>query len=186
MKVGVSFWMIWIVYLTGTTRFSSVNIPDPCYVCKRRLGTHPCAGCNAVKYCSKECQKYGSDWEGHKSQCNEIKKYCKETEDAIQKLAQDFGGIEALLESQLVKEGSFPNLHVAAGESLGDRVANNQQEEYILSRLRLTEAYANCGQATLSCTAFRLAAENMLDIFCLYRKNEDIMDLPPRKLHRKS
>jgi len=164
---------------------SEVSIPGPCCACKKGTGVLTCARCKAIKYCSKECQKYGNpyvqwlggarnSWEDHKNVCNKIKKHRKETEDAIEALAQDFGGMDVLLRTPLVKEGRFK--YQDPTDITRIHTANNTQEVYLLARMRLMQAYVKCGKEAMSCTAFRLAAENMLDILCLSYNNRNGRD----------
>jgi len=148
-----------------------------CIMGMRGLGKLTCSRCKAIKYCGQECQKTG--WKEHKENCNTIKKLREETVAAGEALANEFGGTEVFLQTVLVKKGRF--------KYIDEPPTNNPNEKYILARVRLTEAYAKCGMEALSCAAFRLAAENMLDLLCLtYSErtysNPTGMDVSPHKI----
>jgi len=153
---------------------TEVNVLGPCCACKKIYGKLTCGRCKAIKYCGQQCQREGSmmegwhGWKDHKKICNKIKKHTEETKAAIDQLAEEFGGTDNLLQSPLVKKGLFDYKDITA-ELMGEppAKASNVNEEYILARMRLTEAYVKCGEEASSCTAFMLAAENMLDILCL-------------------
>jgi len=111
-------------------------------------------------------------WKDHKDICNKIKRLKSEVVSAGDSLAAEFGGTEKFLKTSLVKKGVFEYMDII-GESLDPPqavTAKNLNEQYILARTRLTEAYVKCGEVSMSSVAFRLAAENMLDLLCLTYK----------------
>jgi len=149
-----------------------------CASCLRSSGSLTCTRCYAIKYCSPDCQKMGSllegrrGWKDHKEICNKIRALRKLTESAGDALIQEFGGAETFFKTSLVKRGLFNYVDVT--EEIIDGqiiVPQNANERYILARQRLIEAYVKCGEQGFSSVAFRLAAENMLDLLCLTYKH---------------
>merc|ERR1712029_1091206 len=45
----------------------------PCTNCKKRAGKYTCSRCNALNFCSQECQR--EFWPEHREDCNEIRKW---------------------------------------------------------------------------------------------------------------
>merc|ERR1719186_1873522 len=94
-------------------------------------------------------------WKDHKNICSKIKKHTEETNAVIEKLSGEFGGTDSLLQSPLVKKGLFvTNFEIKTEKA---RKTKALKEEYIRARMKLIDAYAECGEEALSCTAFRLA-----------------------------
>ena len=152
---------------------SDVDVLGPCCSCREKEGVLKCSGCRAVAYCGEECQEKG--WSKQKDLCYEISQLVQQTKEAMEDLANEHGGVEALLESRLVKEGRFQfrnHCHLADNDPTDFRLRNSdsKSEKYDLARWKLIIAYARCGKEASSKLAFRLAAENLLQILQLCRK----------------
>jgi len=52
--------------------FYKIVLDNVC--CDKVLILKTCSGCNAIKYCSRECQK--EHWSVHKQVCNSVNKLC--------------------------------------------------------------------------------------------------------------
>jgi len=146
-----------------------VEMVGRCAACLRSTGILTCSRCWAVMYCSKDCQRIGGlldrkrGWKDHKDVCKKIETLSKDVEAAAKVVATNFGGTETFFKTQLVKKGLFNYI-----EEYDDTIeAKNANDKYILARGRLIRAYKKCGVTSLSSLAFRLAAENMLDLLCL-------------------
>jgi len=145
-----------------------IKMGDTCTSCREAPGHLACARCSAIKFCGKKCQK--QEWRTHKGTCNKIKMLREETIAAGKKLADQYGGEEAFLRSPHVTRGMFRFLKV---KGAAQREGRNPKEKYMLARQRLVEEYAQCGEESRSSMAYRLAAENMLDILCLTFDNPE-------------
>jgi len=136
---------------------SKVEMVVPCNNCMTRTARLTCSMCWAVKYCSKECQK--KDWKKHKSACREISIFVGATGQYVELLLKEFGGAEEFYNSELVKKGLF---NYEGGSGI-------PRDKYILVRRCLVDGYTrgHGGWQNQGALAFRLAAENMLDVMCL-------------------
>jgi len=162
---------------------SKTEIATPCSGCLqfgdnyspcRSPGTLTCSQCHAISYCGRECQK--AHWKNHKADCKNIKKFVEETKEAGAVLVSEFGDEDTFFKTPVVKNGCFHYIHID-GEQVGDGPfqAKSSKERYMLARLRLVEAYRECGApgGRVNSRAFKLAAENILDTLCLsYRGAE--------------
>ena len=151
---------------------SDVDVLGPCCSCREKEGVLKCSECKAVAYCGEECQKKGLSQ--HKDVCYEISQLLQQTKEAMEDLANEHGGVEALLESPLVKDGlfRFRNLSIADNDFWVDFSLHNsdsKSEKYDLARWKLINAYARCGKEASSKLAFRLAGENLLHMLRLTR-----------------
>ena len=154
-----------------------------CCACNN-TGKLTCSRCHAVRYCGQECQRNGfvqaytrmdtgeltfkatNGWKDHKDLCNTIRKLCQETTAAADVLVKDFGGEETFFRTPLVKKGRFRYLEAPWGDE-PEELTTNASERYIMARQKLVRVYAKAGEDGLNAIAFRLAAENMLDVLCL-------------------
>ena len=137
-----------------------------CCGCRGQLGHLTCPGCFAVRYCSAECRK--AHWRQHKVVCREIKKRREDAMAIGEILSSGLGGEEKMLKSSLATEGYFEFIDQP---SVNEESNLPKHEQYFLARHRLTYAYVKCGEHNRSPLAFRLAAENMLDLLCLSYKD---------------
>jgi len=106
-------------------------------------------------------------WKDHKEVCNRICTLSKEVEAAAKALVAECGGTEILLKTQLVRKGLFNYIEEFDYRNPVKLEPKNANDRYILARGRLVRAYERCGKESQSSLAFRLAAENMLDLLCL-------------------
>ena len=165
-----------------------------CCACNN-TGRLTCSRCHAVRYCGQECQRNGfaqaytnldtgemtfiarNGWKDHKDHCNTIRKLRREAAAAADVLVKDFGGEETFFQTPLVKRGRFKYLEAPWGDE-PEEETTNASERYIMARQKLVRAYAKCGEEALNSIAFRLAAENILDVLCLtynqFRKGEHV------------
>ena len=161
----------------------STDIVVKCCACNN-TGKLTCSRCHAVRYCGQECQRNGftqaytsldtgqlsfkarNGWKEHKVHCNTIQKLCQETAAAADVLVKDFGGEETFFRTPLVRRGRFRYLEAPWGDE-PEEETTNASERYILARQKLVRAYVKCGEEALNSIAFRLAAENILDVLCL-------------------
>ena len=143
---------------TGTDKISGL-----CVNCGKRPGKQTCSRCLAVEFCSPECQREFRP--GHKKDCLGIESFRHLAETAA-----DFAGNDKFLASSRVRGGQIEwvDLSKVVGWS-GRRVTIEQN--YILNRQVLMIAYADLGKKTQSPTAYRLAAENALDMLCMTYQN---------------
>lgn len=142
-----------------------VEMVVPCAACQMRTGSLTCSRCWAVKYCSKDCQR--GSWKDHKEVCNRICTLREEVEAAAKALVTEFGGMQILLTTELVRKGLFNYIEEFDYRNPVEHEPKNANDKYILARGRLVRAYERCGKECLSSLAFRLAAENVLDLLCL-------------------
>ena len=161
----------------------STDVVVKCCACNN-TGKLTCSRCHAVRYCGQDCQRNGfaqaytsldtgeltfkakNGWKDHKDRCNTIRKLCKEAAAAADVLVKDFGGEETFFRTPLVKRGRFRYIEAPWGDE-PEELTTNASERYILARQKLVRAYVKCGEEGLNSTAFRLAAENILDVLCL-------------------
>jgi len=152
---------------------TKVEMAGRCAACLRSTGSLTCSRCWAVMYCSKECQRMGGmldrrrGWKDHKEVCNRICTLSKKVEAAAKALVTEFGGTETLFKTQLVRKGLFNYIEEYDWRNPVEHEPENANDKYILARGRLVRAYERCGKESQSSVAFRLAAENMLDLLCL-------------------
>jgi len=137
-----------------------------CCGCHGQLGHLTCTGCFAVRYCSPECRKL--HWRQHKEVCREIKRRRDDAVAVGEILSSGLGGEENMLKSSLATQGYFEFID---HPSVNEESNLPKHEQYFLARHRLTYAYVKCGEVNKSPLAFRLAAENMLDLLCLSYKD---------------
>ena len=135
---------------------TKVEMVVPCATCLRKTARLTCSMCWAVKYCSKECQKKA--WKKHKSVCREISIFIGATGQYVELVLKEFGGAEKFYNSEMVKKGLFKY------ETGGSKIPC---DKYIIIRRCLVDGYSRAGRENQGALAFRLAAENMLDVMCL-------------------
>lgn len=139
-----------------------------CTSCKKKPGIYTCSQCYAVKFCSKDCQK--DMWLNHKKLCKTVSKLVLGVTAATVGLVCEYGSEEAFLESDKVRSGAWdwPNTD---DPDLPHPLSLNTTDRYIRMRQSLMLAYSEMGEQSLSPIAFRLAAENALDLLCMTYKN---------------
>jgi len=141
---------------------TKVDMVVPCAACWTRTASLTCSRCWAVRYCSKECQKEGGQdgkrgWKDHKKICNNLSKIHVKVREYAEKLVEEFGGAEEFFSSDLVKKGKLTYYSSA----------DNTRDRYIVIRKILVDDLFWAGRENHGPLAFRLAAENMLDLMCL-------------------
>ena len=106
--------------------------------CHQKEGTLTCSSCRAVRYCSVECRRH--HWSQHKVHCIEVKKRKEE----LVRLAEPLGkGTKSL------------------------SILKTVIESYLKANVRFQSALKQCGEESRSELAFRLQAENFLNMMRL-------------------
>jgi len=156
-------------------RFKIEGIAVTCSNCKKKSGTYTCSGCMAVRFCSADCLK--EFWPGHKGACNEIKATAQKCRENIEKINGD-GSLNYANMMKMAYKGELDWNEKNDDEDdplpkgfftwKEDRLA---AQSYLMSRQSLVRKYADLGRDVQSPLAFRLAAENTLDILCMTYKN---------------
>jgi len=148
-------------------RTSIDGFPALCTNCKKKPGKFICSRCQAVKFCSKDCQK--ALWPSHKLHCNKVRQ-AKDTVTGIIKDVKEMHGKETLIAS--AESGGnlkWTNIHdTNPTPSFSDIF-----QVYVRVRQDLIMMYGMMGMVHQSPLAYRLAAENALDLLCMtYKKAE--------------
>ena len=123
-------------------------------------GTMTCSSCCAVRYCSPKCRK--EHWKEHKTLCKEVKR----SKEELVKLAEPLRSCQPQWSDHVIdmfqQDGRFDQQY-----ENGVDINSAESKDYSQANSDFQSALRKCGEESCSELAFRLEAENCLNMMRL-------------------
>ena len=135
--------------------------------CLDSEGILTCSSCCAVRYCSPKCRK--EHWKQHKVLCKEVKR----SKEELVKLAEPLGSCHPQRSDHVIvmfqQDGRFDQQ-----SENGVDINSAESKDYCQANASFQDVLRKCGEQSCSEVAFRLEAENCLNMMRIQERSDDI------------